>query len=219
MAHHILTDQELEYTLETELRKQLPHSAIVASVRESVESLYELLSKKTKLIIVSPNLQFPFNIGYKTPETLGADRLANAAGAWRHFGNKNCLVVDCGTCITYTLINSGSLEGGAISPGLKMRLAALNEFTGKLPLVSYIENWPEMVGRTTENAILSGVLRAIIIETDGMISQYCSEFSDLTVILTGGMQHFFEAHLKSPIFAAPFLTPEGLHEILLLNEN
>lgn len=219
VRHMILDDDHMAKDLATILDDELTSSAIFSSVRSDVAFLENLLRSRTNLISLHSKLRLPFELKYATPQSIGTDRLANAAGAVRRYQKKNCLVVDCGTCTTYTILQNGALIGGAISPGLDMRLNALNHFTGKLPLVKFDNQWPEIIGDSTEASITAGVIRAIVIEMDGMIKQYCSEISDLNVLLTGGMMQFFEAHLKSPIFAAPFLTPEGLHEILLLNEN
>lgn len=219
VKHFSLNDDQLEKELSTLLVDELTASAILSSVRSDATALEKLIRSKTNLLVLHYGLRFPFAMKYATPQSLGTDRLANAAGAVVRFQKRNCLVVDCGTCITYTIVKSGELLGGAIAPGLHMRLNALSHFTGKLPLVNFVDAWPEIVGTSTEASICAGVIRAIVLETDGMIEQYCSEINDLNVLLTGGMMQFFEKHLKSPIFAAPFLTSEGLHEILLLNEN
>jgi type III pantothenate kinase len=191
--------------------------AILSSVRADTPDLEDALRKNTATTVLSNRLRFPFALDYDTPETIGNDRLANAAGAMKHFPEKNVLVVDCGTCITYTLLEKGHLIGGSIAPGIDMRFEALHRFTGKLPLITGAEEPAGLPGKNTRDSIISGVLNAIIGETDSLIHQYCSISEDLNVIITGGNRPFFEMHLKSPIFAVPFLTHEGLHEILLLN--
>jgi type III pantothenate kinase len=192
--------------------------AILSSVRENSGDLEDILQHHASTIVLSNRLRFPFALDYDTPETIGNDRLANAAGAVKRYPEKNVLVVDCGTCMTYTLLKNGRLTGGSIAPGIDMRFEALHRFTGKLPLISGAAAPVVLPGRNTRDSLISGVLNAIIGETDGLIQQYCSISEDLNVIITGGNRPFFEKHLKSPIFAVPFLTHEGLHEILLLNQ-
>lgn len=213
------------YTLQAPWRDDLdllissknPEKAIISDVRGLDKELMNFLNDKVNYLRLTNTLVLPFLIFYETPETLGSDRLANAAGAAKLFPDKNNLIVDCGTCITYTLINKGHLIGGSISPGIQMRLNALHHFTGKLPLVEFRSELTQIPGKNTVDSIRTGVINAIIAETDGLISQYCSLFTDLNVILTGGSMAFFEKHLKSPIFAVPYLTHEGLHEILKIN--
>lgn len=160
-----------------------------------------------------------FGVRYKSPETLGFDRLANAAGAIRNFPDRNVLIVDFGTCTTYSLVVDGAFSGGAISPGIVMRFKALNQFTSGLPYIDISrEPFNNAVGVSTEESMRAGVEKAGILEVQAMIDQYCSHFSDLHVVITGGNLAFFESHLKNTIFALPNLTLQGLYEIYKYNE-
>lgn len=162
-------------------------------------------------------LNFPFVNSYTTPESLGHDRLANLAGACAFSKKTNKLVIDCGTCITYSLLSHGSFLGGTISPGVQMRYKALHHFTGQLPLLQSLREEPALVGNSTQGSIHSGVEYAIIVEVDAMIASYRAQYNGLQVLLTGGDHSFFENGLKSSIFAVPQLTQLGLHETLRLN--
>ena len=170
-------------------------------------------------MLVSMELQFPFTIHYSTPETVGHDRLANLSGARSIRPHGNILVVDFGTCITYSLLLDEAFCGGSISPGRQMRLRCLHDYTGSLPLVKTSDTPPTLVGNSTTGSILSGVEYAVLLETDAMIAAYHKKFNDLEVIITGGDYSFFENNLKSAIFAAPQLTQIGLHEILRSNKH
>src|SRR5690606_39980712 len=87
-----------------------------------------------------PILKLPFENHYGTPETLGVDRMALIASVYTSYPNKNCLVIDAGSCITYDFINQeGQYKGGAISPGLKIRFKAMHTVTAGLPLVDSFE--------------------------------------------------------------------------------
>lgn len=218
VKHEVFDDSSLTDQLDQILTTFLITSAIISTVRRAPQGLQPIFNRPIKVLLLQTNLNLPFVVDYQTPETLGSDRLANAAGAIKLFEEKNILVVDCGTCITYSLILNKRFVGGAIAPGILLRLKSLKEFTGQLPLVHFDGEWPELIGKSTKNSILAGVVRGIVAETDGMILNYCSQIANLNVIITGGHLSFFEPHLKSTIFAAPLLTPEGLHEILLLNE-
>jgi type III pantothenate kinase len=97
-----------------------------------------------------------------------------------------------------------------------MRYAALAHFTGKLPLVSpHIQPVP-LTGIDTQAAIQSGVQLGMLAEIQEIIQAYCSKINPLHVIVTGGDASYFVPRLKSPIFAEPFLTLMGLHEIYQL---
>jgi len=163
---------------------------------------------------LSADLQMPFKNSYETPQSIGADRLALAAGGQKMFPNQAVLVVDVGTCMTFDFIDADAVyHGGAISPGLLMRLKALNAFTGKLPLVDL--NPPiDLIGRTTKESILSGVVNGMLKELDGIIDEYKMRYPEVKIILTGGDVAFFDKKLKNSIFADAEILLKGMHFIL-----
>jgi type III pantothenate kinase len=109
--------------------------------------------------------------------------------------------------------------GGAIAPGLRMRLRAMHEFTGKLPSIQKLHSNIELMGKTTSESLESGAYHGLTAEIDGMIEKYCSQFGVLDVIITGGDGGYLAAGLKNPIFAEPNLTLIGLNEIYLYNKS
>jgi type III pantothenate kinase len=190
---------------------------IISSVNADPTVFLEACSHLKNVVILSQTTAVPVEIKYKTPATLGVDRLAAACGALDLFPGSNCLVVDAGTCITCEFIDAqGRYWGGAISPGLSMRFKAMNAFTARLPLVEPVEN-PPLTGDSTVSSMQSGVIFGIMDELDGAIKRYSEKFEDLKVILTGGDCRFFENKLKGSIFAIPELVLRGLNSILLYN--
>jgi type III pantothenate kinase len=172
-------------------------------------------------IAFNHNTRLPFYNTYQTPQTLGLDRLALVAAAKHLYPNQNVLVIDAGTCITYDIITTGSYYlGGSISPGIEMRFKALNHFTAGLPKISLEEPETAPIGKNTKDAILNGVIQGVVYEIDQNIERYISDFKDLTIILTGGDQHFLSTKLKNSIFANSNFQLFGLHAILeyLLND-
>lgn len=156
----------------------------------------------------------PFSNKYTTPTTLGLDRVALVAGALHKYPNQNCLVVDAGTCITYDFINkNGEYLGGSISPGVQMRLKAMNHFTAKLPL-GKISDLNDFIGTTTLESLSTGAVHGAINEVAGTINKYESRFGEMITILTGGDLRLFDGLLKNSIFAAPELLLRGLNNIL-----
>jgi type III pantothenate kinase len=141
-------------------------------------------NSRTK-IILTPQLSLPISIGYKTPHTLGVDRIAAVCGAYEMFPEQNCLVIDAGTCITYELLEAGGkYRGGAISPGISMRFEAMHKFTRRLPLIGARDNdKTQLIGDSTETCMQSGVLNGTTEEIKGMISQYQQIYPDLKTIL------------------------------------
>lgn len=198
---------------------------ICSSVRNNFDE-YVKFSKKNNSIFtlwLSNSTKIPLKNLYKTPQTLGVDRIAAAVGASILFPNQNCLVIDAGTAITYEFISEkNEYLGGNISPGLTMRFNALNHFTQKLPLCKSQTNF-KIIGTTSNEAIIAGVQNGILFEINGYIKKMQEKFRNLKIILTGGDTLFFENNLKKTIFAQPDLVLIGLNGILqhnlMINEN
>ncbi len=205
-----LTGKDLEGLIKF---NKVSHTIVGATGDLSLE-LKDILVKTSSTIFLDAETSIPIKNLYKTPETLGNDRLASAVAAARLHDGKNVLIIDAGTCITYDFLNAhAQYLGGSISPGIEMRFKALDTFTDKLPLVRRSEKF-FMTGRNTNESILSGVLQGTLSEVENRIGQWKSAHSDLVVLLTGGDFGFFETHLKSQIFAVPNLVLKGLNEIL-----
>ena len=155
---------------------------------------------------------------YRTPKTLGSDRLAAAvAAAWLQPG-RPVLIIDVGTCITYDFVSAeGEYKGGNISPGPTIRFRALNQFTDRLPFVDR-EGVTPPLGNTTITAIRSGVIRGVKYEIEGYVRRFLDKYPDLYVYLTGGVHLGMRFREKFPIFADDFIVPRGLNRILQYNE-
>ncbi len=160
----------------------------------------------------------PFRNAYRTPETLGRDRLAAVAGAQAIFSKKNCLVVDCGTCIKYDFLTAeGVYSGGNIAPGAAMRIRAMHTFTARLPEVP-MKMPDELIGYSTETALQNGALRGAVLEIMGFVALFRESATDLQVLLSGGDAAFFALHLPVPaLHVEPLLTLYGLNHILQYN--
>ncbi|MBX2941479.1 MAG: type III pantothenate kinase [Cyclobacteriaceae bacterium] len=194
-------------------------NVIISSVARQTNDLLKKINSDGKIIVMSQSLPLPIIIKYTTPETLGVDRIAAACGAFDIMPNKNCLVIDLGTCINYEFVDEhANYHGGAISPGIKMRFQAMHTFTARLPLVKLNEHTP-LTGNSTESCMQSGVANGVLAELDGIIERYEKKYPTMGVILCGGDAPFFENKLKHPIFVAPNLVLSGLNRILLHNVN
>ena len=191
---------------------------IFSSVKEKTNELTDLLKKKSLVFIeLTHETPLPIVNTYKTPHTLGKDRLAAVVGANFLQPNHDLLVIDAGTAITFDVITSaGVYWGGTISPGMDMRLKALHVFTEKLPLVAP-QNEVSIRGEDTNSAIWNGVANGILFEIDGYITALKAIYPNLYVFLTGGSAFFFDKKLKNPIFAVENLVLTGLNRILNYN--
>ena len=207
------TDNEIGSLLNS-LAKDVK-SVVVSSVKPISKEFLAVVEKNAlNCFFLTAELQMPFKNNYETPHSIGADRLALAAGGLNAFPNTNVLIVDIGTCMTFDFIDADAVyHGGAISPGLLMRLKALNTFTGKLPLVD-LKPPIGLIGRNTNESILSGVVNGMLKELDGIIDEYKMRYPDVKIILTGGDIAFFDKKLKNSIFADAEILLKGMHFIL-----
>lgn len=193
-------------------------NVILCNVGQAVPSpVLEFLQSRFFYLELTAETPLPIQIAYKTPQTLGKDRIAAVVGAFDTFPNENCLAIDAGTCITYEILTAaGVYLGGNIAPGLEMRLEAMHHFTAKLPTVEVgeTESW---IGYSTKSAMQNGAQLGLVLEVEGFIERCKRELGKLNVIITGGDADFLEKELKSQIFVNPNLVLQGLNKILNYN--
>jgi type III pantothenate kinase len=195
-----------------------PSRLIISSVIAELPLFLEELQQNIHTIPFTSESLLPFLNKYKSASTLGSDRLAAAAGAWKRFPRQNVLVIDSGTCIKYNFLNAaGEYLGGGISPGIDMRFRALHAFTGRLPQMEADYTRDNLIGMNTQDSILSGVMNGAFEEVSGFIKCYETQYPGIITVLTGGNHQFFENRLKNRIFALPQIILEGLNEILEYN--
>ena len=196
-----------------------PSVAILCSVTDNndfiIDTLSELLGKENVQMLTNKT-RVPLIIDYKTPDTLGPDRVAAGVGATVINSCKTSLVVDIGTAITYDVVTSeGHFLGGNIAPGIGMRLRALNAYTSRLPLIDS-KGFTPMWGESTETAMRSGAVQGVI----GEILYYMSKLpEDATLITTGGWGKEMAGLLPIKALVKPCLVSIGLNRILTYNEN
>ncbi|PZR05414.1 MAG: type III pantothenate kinase [Flavobacterium psychrophilum] len=189
--------------------------SLLSSVGNDAPELLSELGKRSKLGIIGRDVNFPFTNKYATPATLGIDRMVLSAGAVIRYPEKNRLIIDAGTCVTYDFIDSNdNYLGGAISPGLQLRYNAMHNFTAKLPLL-YPEMPEEFIGNSTAGSMHSGVVNGMLHELEGFVRQYNEQYQELTIILTGGDADFLAKRLKNTIFANSNFLLESLNLLYL----
>ena len=199
------------------INAELPDNLIIGSVSQEASLITEKIDKKINCISLNHKTKLPITNNYDTKKTLGVDRIAAVVGANKLFPNRNSLVIDSGTCITYDFIDAhGEYQGGAIAPGIHMKFKAIHKFTAKLPLISPKEN-VSLTGKTTEESILSGVLNGTIAEINEMIRMYASKYANLQIIICGGGAEFYKNKLKENVTFVPDLVLIGLNRILTYN--
>ena len=194
-------------------------NTIISSVGKIEKEEFLALNLSQKCHFISKDYKFPFQNLYKSPETLGIDRMILASGAVLQFPSINRIVIDAGTCITYDFIDKNdNYLGGAISPGLKLRYESLHNYTAKLPLLAISE--PEkIIGNSTNESIHSGIVNAITFEIEGFSNKFRNESENFIIILTGGDANFLAKRLKNTIFANSNFLLESLNQTFQYNQN
>jgi len=163
---------------------------IVSSVVPQLVHEYDGVSERYLngvVKIVGPGLKSGIPIRTENPHEVGADRLVNAVAAYDHVGSA-CIVVDFGTAITYDVVSAeGELLGAIISPGVEISMEALSERAARLPKVE-LEQPKELIGRSTQASIQSGVIYGFAGQVDGIVSRLRDELGvEATTIATGGL--------------------------------
>lgn len=217
-----LSQEEYEVLLKTLCQPYLIDGCVIASVvdelskkfKASVDNVFKISS-----ILISSELNTGVKISIDNPKEAGADRIANACGAFMLY-EKPCIVIDFGTATSFDIINrNGEFVGGVIAPGLNLQMKVLNKFTSKLPKIDVaVAN--KAIGSNTADAILSGVIRGSACLIDGLIEQCESELgAKATLVATGGYSSLIASYLKRPFdFINPTLTLEGLRYLYELNK-
>jgi len=168
-----------------------------------------------KVFDMNSGLTDSINWAYEKPENLGKDKIAALVGAQKLFPEKNICVVQTGTCLTIDCLDKNKKHwGGTISPGLKMRLKSLHEFTAKLPLTSEKEAFGPL-GNSTVSCIASGALYGMIGEIEYQYGLIKSRFESETVlVLTGGDVNNLARLLKPSNFVVSDLVFFGMMKVL-----
>lgn len=192
-------------------------NAILSASSKVPDTLIKFMTGIPNFINLDGQTPIPIKINYSSPDSLGKDRLAASVGAYKAFPGQNSIIVDMGTCITIDLMTAeGVFMGGNISPGIRMRLAAMQHYTARLPKVDP-EDTGMLLGNSTKTALQNGGVLGALMEIERTIDLVTAKYSELNVILTGGDAEYFESWSKYKIFASPNLVIEGLNEILKYN--
>ncbi|WP_297626433.1 type III pantothenate kinase [uncultured Rikenella sp.] len=215
------TQPQLERDLLLRLLERHPETdrAILSTTRLADSATEAFIERQVgRLIRFGAQTPVPLRNGYATPETLGADRMAAAVGAWGRAPGRELLIFDFGSAITIDRVSAaGEYLGGNISPGMTMRFEALHRLTDRLPLCGAPAGETTLTGRTTRQAIESGVAVGIVHEIEGYIDRIGAQNSDLALFFAGRDANFFADKVKKPIFVTHDLVIEGLNRILEYN--
>lgn len=148
-------------------------------------------------------------LDYPRPETIGADRLADAAAAVARYGAP-VVVCDFGTAFTAAAVTADRVwRGGVIAPGFPLMRDYLYERTAKLPRMKLGGACPK-IGRSTEEAMRFGAL----VGYRGMVREIVTTLArnfrtDFNLVATGGFAKWVLRDIGMPFVVDPTLTLHG----------
>jgi len=180
---------------------------VTAELRQLTERYFSLPA-----LVVEPGVRTGMPILYDNPKEVGADRIANAVGAYDLFGGP-AIVVDFGTATTVEAISAkGEYLGGAIFPGVEISLDALFERAAALRSVELVAP-KNVIGKSTIEAIQSGAVYGYSGQVDAIVHRFEAELGPSTVVATGGLAELIMPHSDTIQHYEPWLTLQGLRII------
>jgi type III pantothenate kinase len=181
--------------------------------------MIEMSNKYFRLepMVVTHEIKTGIKMRYDNPKEVGADRIVNAAAAYKLYGGP-IIIVDFGTATTFCAVTkSGEYLGGAITPGVKISAEALFQRASKLPRVELAKP-AKVIGADTISAMQSGIIYGYAGLVDGIVERMKKELSmEARVIATGGLAELVSPETKTIQEIKPHLTLEGLRLLYEIN--
>jgi type III pantothenate kinase len=202
------------------LRQRQVRKVIVSSVVPTKNSVItKAAHNKAQVLWLDWKLKLGVAIEYPKPQSIGADRLANAAAVAEFYGFP-AIVVDFGTAVTFDVVSERcSYIGGVIAPGLEAMTSFLYQRTALLPRLSLKEPYCA-VGKSTVEAMRSGAIfgyRGLVREILAQIRAEQFSRKKVVVVATGGYAWLIASRLPEVAVIHPRLTLEGLRIVGNLN--
>jgi type III pantothenate kinase len=195
-----------------DLRTAVTAMAICSSAPSVTTQLRRMAKRwfsELDLTVIGPGTKSGMPILYDNPREVGADRIADAVGAYDLYPGAS-IIVDMGTATVFDVISEkGEYLGGAIAPGVAISLEALYSHASALRSVELVRP-RSVIGRSTVESIQSGVLYGFAAQVDGIVERILEELGEATVIGTGGLASLITPHTKHVRIVEPWLTLHGL---------
>lgn len=210
LFHSFFDEVDLEY-------RQFNRIIICSVVPQLTQTVSEVFSKRsqTKPLILNADVDSGISIKADSPQSVGADLIADAVGAFDLFRD-DCIVVDFGTATTIMAVRKpGELIGGSICAGLKVTIDALVGKAAQLPQIP-LEPPSKAIGRNTVKAMQSGMVLGHICMVEGLVSRIKKQLGSdsVKVIATGGLSEKVGPHTDCFDEVDPMLTLNGLRLVM-----
>ncbi len=211
-AEHAMVLTQLLDLEGIDLRTAISAMAISSSAPAVTTQLRRMANRwfsELELTVIGPGTKSGMPILYDNPREVGADRIADAVGAYDLYPGAS-IVVDMGTATVFDVVSAkGEYLGGAIAPGVAISLEALYSQASALRSVELVRP-RSVIGRSTVESIQSGVLYGFAAQVDGVVERILEELGEATVIATGGLAGLIAPHTKHVQHVEPWLTLHGL---------
>ena len=184
---------------------------VTAELRQMTERYFGFAA-----LVVEPGVRTGMPILYDNPKEVGADRIANAVGAFELYGGPT-IIVDFGTATTIEAVSAaGEYLGGAIFPGVEIAMDAL---FGRAAGLRRVELQPpkHVIGKSTAESIQSGTIYGFSAQVDGLVDRFTAELGECAVISTGGLADLISPYARTVQHYEPWLTLYGLRIIFERN--
>ncbi|HEY6906907.1 MAG TPA: type III pantothenate kinase [Ignavibacteriaceae bacterium] len=188
-----LAFNNVEQVIDLYSDKDISFTGISSVVPErSARLLSSLDSKSFPFHLISSESKLNLRMKYRTPESLGSDRLCSAEGAYLMNGkmreNEIIVTIDFGTATTINIVEyPGAFIGGVIAPGINMMGEALHSYTASLPEAE-VSEFNDIIGDSTKSSIASGLLNSSLGLINRVLDTLNRRYSSNTqkIFITGG---------------------------------
>lgn len=191
-------------------------SSVVPCLIAPLSSCVRIITGKPPVLITKDS-RTGLTMQVPDPSQVGLDRLVDAAWVANQFPLP-AVTVDMGTATTFNVLDEDRrFLGGIIAPGLDTSLSALSDRAAQLPNVD-LDTPDYVIGRNTQECMLSGAVVGMAAMVDGMVSRIESELGKpVTLVITGGLARYVEQLCSHPHVYDPHLLSKGL--ALLYEQN
>ncbi len=190
--------------------------AVIASVVPHGLHELKLLCRRhhhCEPVVVGESARLGIPLRIDMPDEVGADRLANAVGAWTRQGGP-LIVIDFGTATTFDVVDEdGGFAGGVFAPGVNLALDAMHRISARLPRIG-IDRPQRVIGTNTVSCMQSGAYWGYVSLIEGVVGRIRAEYGKpMKVVATGGLAPLFDAATDSIDRFDPDITVHGLLEV------